>query len=624
MAEPLERPESDSRNFSLAESALSTSNQGAATSAKASTGPSDLCATVPEGPGAGPQSANKFGRYQCLEELPLGGMGIVYKARDPVLNIDVALKTLRSGLLDSTPDVTERFAREARVLARLDHPHIVRIYDVGQHEGRAYFAMGFMPGGSLDKCADRFKETRSAVALVAKIARAVHYVHENGILHRDLKPANILLDEHGEPRVTDFGLAKYLEEDVVLTHTGVVLGTPSYMAPEQARGDATQIGRATDIWALGVILYELLAGRRPFQAASRDAIASLICTAEPPHLRTVRPGLDRALEIVTLKCLEKKPEDRFASAAALADELERWLAGESILTPALALKTRSFRFVRRHTAAIGFTALATIFVAGAVALWGASNRVNAAKARAEDARQVQQEDLGQVQKQLARGDTLQLIPLRHGLESYNRRLGQTEVYTTGDSLELGLRNFGVGLLDLLPERPRDGYRFNAEVNINRTTDKSGCFGGIYVAAIEWPGPNGFPEKWFLTLGVGIDIVDPGAYCHLHRYFGPSGRKDPDSRTNFVTPPPSKGAEVVGTWHRLRLDVAPHGITPWWNDAQIGFISIAALDAALKQQAIKPPVSDGCPSADLMLRGAPGLFNRNADTLFRNVTVEPLP
>jgi serine/threonine-protein kinase len=271
-----------------------------------------------------------FGRYERLEEMPRSGMGVVYKARDPVLKIDVALKTMQAAPGEERPELAERFDREAQALALLDHPHIVRIYDTGRHGGQAYFTMGFMTGGSLDRRLDRFRDPRAAAALVEKVARAMHYVHERGILHRDLKPGNILLDERGEPRVTDFGLAKFRDSELELTRPGAVLGTLPYMAPEQASGQLDRIGPATDIWALGVILYELLTGRRPFEGKMREAVASLICTAEPPKPRGLRPGLDRALETVALKCLEKRPEDRYRSAGELADDLGLWLSGESI------------------------------------------------------------------------------------------------------------------------------------------------------------------------------------------------------------------------------------------------------------------------------------------------------
>jgi serine/threonine-protein kinase len=658
MAEPLERPGPDSRHFSLANSALPNRDLESPgvrrDKRERSTGPSDPGATVPEGPADAVTpfpSGVKFGRYERIEELPPGGMGIVYKAWDPVLKIDVALKTLKAAIATADVDLGERFAREARALARLDHPHIVRIYEVGQFDGRAYFAMGYMPGGSLDKQAERYASPPQAAALVSKIARAIQYVHDNGILHRDLKPANILLDEHGEPRVTDFGLAKFRDEATELTHDGAILGTPSYMAPEQARGQADQIGPATDVWALGVILYELLTGRRPFQASSREAVASLICTTEPASLRTVRPGLDRALEIITLKCLEKKPEDRFASAGQLADELDRWLAGESILTPALALRTRLRRFVGRHStaAAVLFAIVALLLVVlPFVSIGAPAQRLETERHR------IQRGGLEQVRAELEKGKAAALVPLRVSPESYERRVGEPVLYTINDTAPtVGLQSFLFGALDLLPEAPREAYRFSAEVNIGRITTDMLAVSGIYVAAIEWPGPDGYAEKWFVGLAFGYDrriskprpanannkqvapagekenlskaTEAPAVMCILHRYYGAPRRVDPDNKALAVTEYNlPEGTKVIGTWRRLQCDVSAAGIGVWWEGQQIGFITPARLDLELQNVSRSLPKIAGPPSAELMLRGALGLFNKNADSQFRSVTVEPLP
>jgi hypothetical protein len=300
----------------------------------------------------------RFGRYKVLTEVGRGGMGVVYQASDIVLRRLVALKTLRSGPLALAEEV-ERFYREARVEAQLHHPHIVEVLDIGQAGEEHYFAMAFATGGNLALCNDHLRaDPCQAVELVEKVARAVQFAHDKGIIHRDLKPSNILLDEHCEPLVADFGLARFLDSDVELTRTGQPMGTPAYMAPEQADGRATA---QSDVWALGVILYELLTGQRPFAGQTGTELTHRIRTADPPRPQALRPGLDPGPETVALKCLEKDPARRYASAGALADDLARWRRGEPIAARPEGWPRRLGRAVRRRvgkaTAALVFGCL---------------------------------------------------------------------------------------------------------------------------------------------------------------------------------------------------------------------------------------------------------------------------
>jgi serine/threonine-protein kinase len=288
------------------------------------------------------------GKYAILEEVQVGGMGIVYKAQDTELDRIVALKIIKGGLLATTEEIA-RFRQEARAAARLDHPNIVPVHDIGGEEGRLYFTMAFAWGGSLARRLSCFiADPRAAAALVETVARAVHYAHEKGILHRDLKPGNILFDERGTPWVGDFGLAKFVDGSLELTRTGQALGTPAYMAPEQAHGHTDRISPRTDVWALGVLLYELLTGQRPFQGKSQEEQLHQVRTAEPSRPRTVNRSLDGALETVILKCLEKEPARRYASAEALADDLARWLRGEPVLARPPSWLVRAGRAVRRY------------------------------------------------------------------------------------------------------------------------------------------------------------------------------------------------------------------------------------------------------------------------------------
>ncbi len=300
----------------------------------------------------------RIGNYQILEEIGRGGMGVIYRARQRHSRRIVALKRILSYHADSQ-ETLARFRREAQAAASLDHPNILPIYEVSEcDDGMPFFSMKFAGGGSLLDAAPALRgEPRRAVASIAKVARAVQYAHGQGILHRDLKPGNILLDGRGEPLVSDFGLAKWLDTSSHLTRTLTIFGTPGYIAPEQVNGSAGKLGPASDVYSLGAILFDLLTGRPPFLGEHALKVIQQASEKPAPKLRTLVPGLDRDLETICAKCLEREPGARYRSAGDLAEDLERWLEGRHIIARPVSPATRALRWTRRNPVVAGMAAL---------------------------------------------------------------------------------------------------------------------------------------------------------------------------------------------------------------------------------------------------------------------------
>jgi serine/threonine protein kinase/Flp pilus assembly protein TadD len=312
----------------------------------------------------------EFGDYELLEEIGRGGQGVVYRARQKSLNRTVALKVIGLGRWATRAHI-KRFRLEAEAAASLNHPCIVPIYEVGERDGACYFSMGLVEGGQLDAILKREPmPIRRAVELMVRLARTVQYAHEHNILHRDIKPGNVLVDVKGEPHLTDFGLARLVEAESTVTRTMEVLGTPSYMAPEQAVGNNAAISSVTDVYGLGAVLYQLLTGQPPFAGGTTYETIKLLLDTEPRQPRQLNPKIDRDLSTICLKCLEKDPRLRYSSALALAEDLERWLKHEPIQARRTGVFTRGRKWARRNPARALLTAsLVALAAASGWILW---------------------------------------------------------------------------------------------------------------------------------------------------------------------------------------------------------------------------------------------------------------
>jgi serine/threonine-protein kinase len=520
-----------------------------------------------------------------------GSMGVVFRAFDKVLKRPVALKKISHKLAEN-PTAIARFFQEARAAAGLHHPHIVAVYGLGQFEGQHCFTMPLVPC-NLDQRRERFAEPRAAAELIRKIAEAVHAAHQHGIVHRDLKPGNILLDERDEPLVADFGLAVLLHDPANAARQRE--GTPAYMAPEQTAHGEGAVGPPADVWALGVMLYQLLAGQRPFNAPTPDELGDVIRCAAPPSLRRLRSGLDPRLEVIVAKCLAKQPDQRYATAQALADDLAAWRDDRPGVAWQDSWGRRLLRFGRRPST-LGSAALAALLVALAALLMPAIKPPDD-----RDAREVER-----LQRLLAKGHEAKWKIEEGKLPRLKPLLGQSTIGAADDEPNvLQITTWDdTALVELLPEVKRDHFVIRAQVATQAALHGQA---GLYLAHSRTG-----EEQSFIT----VSVADQGAFrgtslgaFHYH------GGYD-DSHSSFETSfPPLAGGE----FHLLEIEVGPGKITVQRDGRVDGVFSPEVRTDAANVLAARHSAAPSFPP-----RGGVGLYLSHCIVRFKDIAIQPLP
>jgi serine/threonine protein kinase len=568
-----------------------------------------------------------FGDYELLEEIARGGMGIVFKARQRSLNRLVALKMIRAGQLASPAEV-QSFLTEAENAARLDHPNIVPIYEVGEHQSRHYFTMKLIEGGNLGEHVPRLsKDLKAAVRMLATVARAVHHAHQRGVLHRDLKPANVLLDAQGQPHVTDFGLAKRMSAESQPEAAGSptdgwlakgvtassIAGTPGYMPPEQAAGPNSVLTTAADVYSLGAILYVVLTGKRPFWGSTRlDVQSDEAPTNTPEGPRLLNPKVDLDLEAICLKCLNKTPDQRYSSARALAEDLERWLRREPVQARPRPWPDRAWRAICRNALLSLVMALAGF----GLATWAVLPALNDPD-----------RPLKKMERELARGESVTLIGEAGRPKWYRWGLGEDKIMmeSVAPDKPYSFMTPDFGRLFLLNSPRRSHYRFSAEVRHDSSFDMGEA--GLLFAHGPHAGGSCWCELTFADRGKAAHRV-PGAEAGevrltLKRF---ADRPTPGKEYQFLsavrkrfTPAEDRRGET-DVWRQLAIEVTPEGLEAFWECKSIGKLSRDTLLESSMMLELRPPA----PPFAFAPEGALGLYVFQGMASFRRVVVEPLP
>jgi serine/threonine-protein kinase len=560
----------------------------------------------------------RFGKYEILDMIPGGGMGIVYKARDTVLGRVVALKTLRNGILASQEEI-DRFEREAKIISQLKNPHIITLYDYGIDDGVPFYVMEFHPGGTLAQKLDFYSKTHplEAVTVIEKVARALHEVHEEDICHRDIKPSNILVDKKGEPVIADFGLAKSLDATTAITRNAALMGTLPYVAAELASGLTTEPSARSDVWALGVVLYELLTGQRPFGGNSREKMLTDIRRADPPRPRHKRRDIHPDLEAVILKCLEKNPAGRYESALDLADDLDAMRKGKPpTKARPCSWPTKAWRQTRKNwKIPVALTALICI-------IWGVWEFYGSQRELANDQAGPNTGDrkVGRLQEDLAKGQTVELIG-NTGSPVWSRwRVGERNgKMQIGQDGTFSLDTLATCLLELMPDTKLQRYALRGLVRQDDNVEDG--LVGFYFNHSQFLAGGG-AENFYCVLGfaetqvearkVRTDLYhlrethdDPGA---LHRVGAPLHGRLPVG-------------DGLGTWRELRVEITPKKLSAWLGNTSLGVMKRAELDSRIDILLRGPPKLNFAPT--FAPRDGLGLYVSRGSASFKLVTIEPL-
>jgi tRNA A-37 threonylcarbamoyl transferase component Bud32 len=612
--------------------------------AGASTGPEQEAQPATAADGAAPPASGlgvygaaagkRVGRFEMLRVLGSGGFGVVFLALDPVLARQVALKVPRLEALLS-PELRQRFLREARAAAQLDHPGLVPVHEAGEADGVCYIVSAYCPGPTL---ADWLRQQAepvppdTAARLVLRLAEAVQYVHDQGIWHRDIKPRNVLLDpappaEGGlpfTPRLTDFGLALAADR-VEVTQSGAA-GTPAYMAPEQTGGRVREIGPHTDVYGLGALLYEVLTGRPPFGGPTPEATLRQVEGEDPPTPTRLRPGLPRDLETVCLKCLEKAPRRRYASARELADRLRRFLDGRPIPDPPRRWPARLARAARRRPLLSAAAVLLGLALAGGLA---AGYYFDPQRPRRE------------VTWALRRGRAYEFAGHERLPGPFRQVVGNVPGLTrdAGEKC-VTLETLDVSLWELTDDPQCEHYRFSAEVRHDRTA--AGSYVGLYFGRREHRTADGDPQAGFYTLV----FADRGAYARQKEGGEPRGWVEVQANlcgldagrpytpqaglarvAAFRPAVPGLPTAEPAPWRQLAVEVTPAGAWARWAGdpgapPTAVAVSAASLELVLRRLEKECPELAGVP-AEHRTRSGLGLYVSGGAASFRNIVVQPL-